>query len=48
MGPQVNGYYNERTDVSWIALYPNQIKSASENSGMFSSESDDIREGRKV
>ena len=48
MGAQVNGYYNERTDVSWIALYPNQIKSASENSGMFSSESDDIREGRKV
>lgn len=42
------GTQNERTDVSWIALYPNQIKSASENSGMFSSKSNDIREGRDI
>ena len=48
MGAQVYGYSNERTDVSWIALYPSQIKSASENSGTFSSESDDIREGREI
>lgn len=38
------GYISETTDVSWIALYPSQIKSATENNGAFSPDSDDIRE----
>ena len=42
MGPNLPGYGNERRDVSWIALYPNQIKSATGNNGMFSPDSEDI------
>lgn len=43
MGPMIRGYANERTDVSWIALYPTQIKSATENNGSFSPTDGDIR-----
>lgn len=37
------GYKNERRDVSYIALRPNQIKSATENNGDFSRSNPDIR-----
>lgn len=42
MGPSIPGYANERRDLSWIAFYPNQIKSATQNNGMFDPNSDDI------
>ena len=37
------GYKNERRDVSYIALRPEQIKSATENNGDFSRSNPDIR-----
>ena len=44
----VSGVYgynrSERRDVSWIAFYPNQIKSACNNNGMFDPNSDNINE----
>lgn len=45
MGGAYNlGYINERKDVSWIALYPNQIKSSCNNNGMFDPNNDNINE----
>ena len=41
----VYGYNrSERRDVSWIAFYPNQIKSACNNNGMFDPNSGNINE----
>lgn len=42
MGPNIPNYAAERRDVSWIAFYPNQIKSATGNNGMFDPSSGDI------
>ena len=43
-GAYYPGIVNERKDVSWIAFYPNQIKSACNNNGMFSPNSNNINE----
>ena len=36
-------FYNEDLNEEWVAFNPNQIKSATENVGTYSSENDDVR-----
>ena len=41
----VNGYktYKQEDEIEWVAINPNQIKSATDNIGTFSTTNDDIR-----